>query len=81
MRSIVSLSIDQKVLIWLKKYAKKRGFASLSKYFVYATELEQQMISEDELHIHIKEARESYKTWKTIQWIDLLTSIANKKWK
>ena len=81
MRSIVSLSIDQKILIWLKKYAKKRGFASLSKYFVYATEIEQQMISEDELCTHIKEAREAYKSWKTTEWIDFLTSIANKKWK
>ena len=65
MRKVTSISLDPGYLTTLTETIKKRGFKSLSEYFIHAVKIEQNLISEDELVEHIKSARKEYKKKNT----------------
>ena len=79
MRAIASVSIDQSYLDSLRVSIQERWFKSLSEYFIYASKIEQQMMSEQEVLVQVNEARSDYYTWKTYSWLDLLKKIASWK--
>jgi Arc/MetJ-type ribon-helix-helix transcriptional regulator len=60
MRTIVNASMSEEMAILIKKTAKERNFKSASEYIVYAVNLEQSLISEDEILERSKEAQKSY---------------------
>jgi Arc/MetJ-type ribon-helix-helix transcriptional regulator len=66
MRKVLSLSLPEKTAKNLKKLSKKRGYTSVSSYVKHLVELDEELISEKELLQSVLEAREDYKTGKTM---------------
>lgn len=64
MRSILNISLPQKKKTEIIRRAKKAG-KSVSAYILSIIELEQRLISEDELLAMMKEADSEYKAGKT----------------
>lgn len=64
MRSILNVSLPPQKKATIFKRAKKAG-KSISAYIVYAVELEQSLISEDELAARAAQAEKDYKHGKT----------------
>ena len=67
MRQVLSLSLPEKITKEIKKSSKQRGFSSVSGYVKYLFELDQNLISENELLKSVKESREEYKQGKTVK--------------
>jgi hypothetical protein len=67
MRQVLSLSLPEKITKEIKNSSKQRGFSSVSGYIKYLFELDQNLISENELLNSVKEAREEYKQGKTVK--------------
>lgn len=67
MRKVLSLSLPLKVSAEIKFLAKKRGFVSVSGYVQNLIEMDKDLISEKSLLKSIKQARQEYKTGRTIK--------------
>jgi hypothetical protein len=65
MRSIINISIPSELAERVKLVAKSRNFKSLSEYFVYSVELEQSLISEDEVLALSEHAQNAYDSGNT----------------
>ena len=81
MRAILNVSLPPEKKKAIEERAKQAN-KTVSAYIIYAVELEQQMISEDELVEMAKEAQERYdrgeaKVLKSLE--DLLTEDDNKE--
>ncbi|MDP4007843.1 MAG: hypothetical protein Q8P68_01495 [Candidatus Peregrinibacteria bacterium] len=72
MRAILNVSLPPDKKKEIERRAKKMGL-SISSYVLYTIDLEQKMISEDELLERIKEAEKNYKEGKT----KILKSLAD----
>lgn len=66
MRSILNVSLPPQKKKAIAKRAQKAG-KSISAYIVYAVELEQSLISEDELLAMAERAEKDYKNGKTME--------------
>lgn len=64
MRSILTISVPEKERKNIETRAKKAGY-SVSCYMLYASRLEQNMISEDELVKMVKKAEKDHRAGKT----------------
>lgn len=61
MREVLSLSLQPEIVKIIKSKAKAKGFASISSYVQYlTTELDDDLISPEELLADIKQARAEY---------------------
>ncbi len=67
MRQVLSLSLPEQITKEIKANSKKRGFSSVSGYVKYLFELDKDLISEKELLNSVNEAREEYKSGKTVK--------------
>lgn len=67
MRQVLSLSLPAAATNELKSLAKRRGFSSVSGYMQYLISLDKDLISERRLVKSIKQARQEYKTGRTIK--------------
>jgi hypothetical protein len=65
MRSIINISVPSELADRVKLVAKNRNFKSLSEYFVYSVELEQSLISEDEVLAMSERAQTAYDSGNT----------------
>ena len=75
MRSIVTLSVPQEKLLKIKKIIASRNFKSISEYFVFAVEQEQNLISENDVIKKSKKAQEKYEKWECFSWLDRLKKM------
>ena len=73
MRQVLSLSLPAKSTKKIKTLSKRRGFDTVSSYIKYLIDLDQDLISEEELLDSVNEAREDYKIGK----IETARSIAD----
>mgnify|MGYP001571611395 FL=1 len=77
MRQIISLSLPENLVKKLKNRIKQSDFASISEYFKYLFEADNDnAISDKELMAAIMESREEYKNGKTIK----ADSLADLLW-
>ncbi|NCS99992.1 hypothetical protein CO116_01605 [Candidatus Falkowbacteria bacterium CG_4_9_14_3_um_filter_38_19] len=68
MRQIISISLPEDIIKKLKNRIKHSGFASISEYFKYLFEADNNnTISDKELMAAIIESRKEYKKGKTIK--------------
>lgn len=72
MRDSTTISLPEGMLAQLKEYVAKRGFASLSEYFLFAVEKEQELMNEDDILEYAKQAQKDYEEWNYIEGIDNL---------
>lgn len=63
MRAILNISLPKEKKEAIEKRAKKSGL-TISSYILYTVELEEKLISEDELAERIKEAEKNYREGK-----------------
>lgn len=61
MRKIINISLPEEIAKKVKSRAKTAGFRSVSGYFKSLVEMDQNLISEDELLEMVKEADREYK--------------------
>jgi hypothetical protein len=68
MRQVLSISLQKEKIKKIKTKAKKSGFESISQYFNYLFDMDNEnSISEKELESYIKKARQEYKRGKAIK--------------
>jgi len=67
MRKILSLSLPEKTVKSIKRRAQKRGFRSVSAYFQFLLQEDEDLISEEELLAAVEEGRKEYEKGKTIK--------------
>jgi len=68
MRQVISISLPENIVKKLKNHIKQSNFASISEYFKYLFEADNNnTISDKELMAAIMESREEYKKGKTIK--------------
>jgi len=67
MRQILSLSLPEKTVKSIKGRAKKRGFKSVSSYFQFLLQEDENLISEDELLTAVKKGRKEYARGETVK--------------
>ncbi len=67
MRSVLSLSLDEKTITMAKKQTKRYGFENVSQYIRQLINNNDDLISEDELLRLGKEAEREYREGKTIK--------------
>lgn len=67
MRSVLSLSLDNKTILKVKKQSKRCGFNNVSQYIRKLIDTHDDIITEDELLESMKEAEKEYKEGKTIK--------------
>lgn len=60
MRSIVTLSVPKEKLLKIKQIIASRKFKSISEYFVFAAEQEQNLISENDVIKKSNKAQKKY---------------------
>ncbi len=72
MRSVLSISLPECKKQYIKERAKKAN-KSISSYILYIIDIEEQLISENELVKMSKKSEKDYKTGKTTR----LDSLAN----
>lgn len=72
MRGILNISLPQEKIAFIKQIVKKRWFKSISEYMLYAVNVEQDMISEDQLMNDRKQSKKHYKSWSVISGLDAL---------
>jgi len=65
MRDILTVSLPAERLQLIKNIVKKRKFKSVSDYVNFSIDQEQKMISEDQVLVFAKQAKQQYKTGKT----------------
>jgi len=78
MRDILTVSLPAERLQLIKNIVKKRKFKSVSDYVNFSIDQEQKMISEDQVLVFAKQAKQQYKTGKTHSWLSALHKIAWK---
>ncbi len=61
MRSVLSLSLDEKTIKMAKRQSKRYGFDNVSQYIRQLISTHDDVITEDELVEDIKQARKEYK--------------------
>ncbi len=66
MRQVLSLSLPSKTARKIKSLSKERGYGSVSSYIKHLVELDEDLISEREILLSIKQARAEYKKGETI---------------
>lgn len=71
MRTIVNTSMSKEMADKIKQIVKQRNFKSTSEYIVYAVNLEQSLISEDDILIRSQEAQSAYDSWSVFDYSDL----------
>ena len=64
MRSVLTISLPQRQAQKVKQQARRRGFETLSHYFRFLVESDQDLISEAELLKISKEAEADYRAGK-----------------
>lgn len=64
MRSTLTISLPETQLEELKQKAKKHGFISISEYFRFLGNLDEGLISKEELLKFVKQAERDYKKGK-----------------
>ncbi|MCK4553901.1 hypothetical protein KAU19_02980 [Candidatus Parcubacteria bacterium] len=67
MRQVLSVSLPGQTIQLIKKRVKKQKFDSVSSYIKHLLEIDQNLISEDELLRSVKQARLEYRQGKTIK--------------
>ena len=72
MRSIVTLSVPKEKLLKIKQIIASRKFKSISEYFVFAAEQEQNLISENDVIKKSNKAQKKYDKWECFSWLDNL---------
>jgi len=65
MRTVLSLSLDNKIITKIKKQSSRFGFNSVSEYIRRLIESYDDIISEDELLAYAKQAEKEYRQGKT----------------
>ena len=81
MREVLSLSLQPEIVQTIKNKAKSKGFASVSGYVQYLAELDDDLISAEELLADVKQAQEEYKRGEYFEadsLIDLLQKYGDK---
>ena len=64
MRQVLSISLPNQTVQFIKKRVKQQKFDSVSGYIKYLLELDNDLISEKELLESVKNARQDYKKGK-----------------
>jgi hypothetical protein len=67
MRQVLSLSFPQQAIKKIKIRTKQRGFPSVSSYLRYLIDLDDNLISDEELLNDVKRADKDYKNDKCIK--------------
>lgn len=78
MRDILTISLPSEKLQRIKNIVKKRKFKSVSDYISFSIDQEQNMISEDQILVFAKQAKDEYISKKTHTWLSALRKIAWK---
>lgn len=71
MRTIVNASMPKELADKIKNIARQRNFKSTSEYIVYAINLEQSLISEDDIVSRTEEAQKAYECWNVFDYSEL----------
>ena len=66
MRKVLSLSLPEHTTKKMKTLSKQRGYKSVSSYVKHLVEMDEDLISENELLQSIKQARTEYKKGQTV---------------
>ncbi len=66
MRQVLSISLPSQYIKKTKLRIKKRGFDSVSSYIKHLIDLDEDLISEDELWESIQQGRKEYKEGRAI---------------
>ena len=67
MRKVLSLSLDAKTISQVKKQSRQAGFDNVSQYMRHLLAAQDDIITEDELALELKAAKQEYAAGKTIQ--------------
>jgi len=67
MRQVLSISLPSRTLTAIKRKTKIRGFESVSEYVKHLLDLDEDLISEEELWKTVKQARQEYRKDKVIK--------------
>lgn len=67
MREVLSLSLQPEIVKTIKSKAKIKGFTSISAYVQYLTELDDDLISTEELLNDAREAQAEYESGKSLK--------------
>lgn len=71
MREILSLSLPKMTVAEVKRRAKKRGFKSASEYVRYLVDLDEGLISPEQLLVMSKRADKEYRAGKLKEYKSL----------
>lgn len=78
MRSVITLSVPPELEKKIRQSAKRQG-VSISRYIARSVELEQALISEDEILESVREAQKEYDRGEVYSGLDALREVVYGK--